>query len=162
MGEAVTPRPGGDRRRRNLRLGGRVGARADAAGERCEGGVGGGLQLRVVAPRGQQRREHQPEHAGLGKGEIDIGRAHRRQRLGRAFGRRERRAEFAEALDRKRGQQRLLVLEMAIGGGRRDADPPRRFAQAHRVGAALVEQSPRGGDQGGAQGAVVIGGAIRS
>ena len=65
----------------------------------------------------------------------------------------ERRAEFAEAVERKRGEQRLLVLEMAVSRGRRDADPPRRFARPHRVGAALVEQSPGGGDQGGAQGA---------
>ena len=163
MGEAVNQRPGGDRRRRNLRPGGRVGARADAAGQRREGGVGGGPQLRVVAPRGEQRREHQPEHAGLGEGEIDIGRAHRRQRLGGA------RSAAASAAPNSwkpstasAASSASLSLEMAIGRGRRNADPARRFAQADRVGAALVEQRPRGGDQGGAQRAVVIGGAIRS
>jgi hypothetical protein len=51
----------------------------------------------------------------------------------------------------------LLVLKMPIGGGRGDADTARRLAEADGAGAVVGEHVARGGDQGGAQGAVMVG-----
>ena len=137
------------------------GARFDAAAQHDERLVRGFPQFRIGLALGDQRREHQPEHAGARQREIDIGRAHRRQRLALAPSLSQRRGEFAEALGGDGGEQIVLVAKMPIGRRRRDADAARRLAQAHRVGAALVEQRTRRGDQGRAEMAVMVGRSIR-
>ncbi len=160
MRKAVHQRPGGDRGGFDAFALGR--ARLDAAAQLRERLVRGGPQFGIMLAPRHQRREHQPEHARPREGEIDIGCAHRRQRLAASSGRGERRGEFAKPLGGHGGEQSVLVAEMPIGRGRRDPDAARRLAQAHRVGSALVEQRARSRDERGAEMAVMIGRSLRS
>jgi hypothetical protein len=49
-------------------------------------------------------------------------------------------AKLGKTVCRGCRQQRVLVLEVPVGGGRRYADPARGLAQAHRGGPALFQQ----------------------
>ena len=79
--------------------------------------------------------------------EFDIGDAHAREAVGALLGDAQPLGELAIALGGDGGEQMILVGEMPVGGGRRDADPPRRLAQADGARAVGVEQFARGGDQ---------------
>ena len=63
-----------------------------------------------------------------------------------------------ESLGRHRFEQGLPAAEMPVRRRRRDPDLPRQLAQAHAVGALLVEHFQRRLEQGALQVAVMIAG----
>ena len=146
---------------------GRDGPRVDAAsrrwlglsarGQQFERLSGSGGEIREGRAPSQQRAEHQAEQPGIGEREFDIGASHAGEAGRTAKGCLQRPTEFMKAFRSHRGEQRVLVREVAIGGGGGNPGAARGLAQADGVSAAGVEQRARLRNQDRAEVPVVVG-----
>ena len=98
----------------------------------------------------------------MGERELDVSQPLRANsllpvRLG--IGSLQRIAEFAERLCRDSGEKPTRILEMMTGSGRRNACPPRGFAEREAIHAPLGDHRFRSLDQRLAKGSVMIGAA---
>ena len=142
----------------------RAPARALLFHQRVHQGLERGLrlldQLRIARARLDEAAEHHPVMRRMRDGELHVGVAHRLEAGPAAafpFPRLdERQPQRAEALARDRGDQRLLVGEVAVEGRARHAERLADGAQREPLDARPVDRAQRLIDQGAAEVAVVV------